>query len=128
MGEDFTTLKDFITPKEVRKAVWISYDLGIEGDYMGMYKYLDSNSAIECGDSLAFFYKNIPNNKNILEFMKNDIKTKVKLKKDDRIYLINLDPSSKKVLGNFIFGGRKRSPWEGFASAPENGESIDIIE
>lgn len=32
---------------EVR--VWLGYDLGVKGDYPGMYAFLDDHDAIECG-------------------------------------------------------------------------------
>jgi len=38
----------------MKKAVWISYDLGIKGDYQGLYSWLDDHDAIECGNSVAF--------------------------------------------------------------------------
>jgi hypothetical protein len=34
---------------------WLSYDLGIEGDYAPLYRWLDNVSAKDCGDSLATF-------------------------------------------------------------------------
>lgn len=36
----------------VTKTIWISYDLGVGGDYEGLYAWLDNNEATECGDSL----------------------------------------------------------------------------
>jgi hypothetical protein len=33
-----------------RAAVWISFDLGVRGDYEGMYAWLDTHNAKECGD------------------------------------------------------------------------------
>lgn len=36
---------------EVR--IWISYDLGADGDYAGMYTWLDRHNAVECGNSMA---------------------------------------------------------------------------
>jgi hypothetical protein len=34
-------------------TVWISYDLGVRGDYESIYSWLDAHGAKECGDSLA---------------------------------------------------------------------------
>ena len=39
----------------MEKAIWLSYDLGIQGDYESLYQWLDSQGAIERGDSVAFF-------------------------------------------------------------------------
>lgn len=35
------------------KRVWISYDLGVQADYDGLYQWLDEHKARECGDSVA---------------------------------------------------------------------------
>ena len=32
-------------------TIWISYDLGVRGDYEGLYAWLDSHGAKECGDT-----------------------------------------------------------------------------
>ena len=34
---------------------WISYDLGLRGNYDQLYAWLDQNNARECGDSVATF-------------------------------------------------------------------------
>ena len=74
-------------------------------------------SAKECGDSLAFIHR--PSNSTRLqdiEIIKKELKSKVKLKSTDRIYLICDDDTTGKASGRFIIGGRKRNPWEGYAS------------
>ena len=38
----------------MKRAIWISYDFGVRGDYEGIYTWLDDHGAIECGDSIAF--------------------------------------------------------------------------
>ena len=43
--------------KVIRKAIWLSFDLGVAGDYPGLYKWLDEHDAVECGDSVAFFFQ-----------------------------------------------------------------------
>jgi hypothetical protein len=108
------------------KAIWISFDLGIEGDYKGLYKWLDKNNALECGDNFAYFKKNLTSSDDIPRILKAEIKEDVSIKKGDRIYVIyrNID---KKVKGDFIFGGRKRSPWEGFSNI-QGINTTDILE
>ncbi len=99
----------------MKKAIWISYDLGIEGDYRGLYKWLDQNKAIECGDNFAFLQKQFPSKESdFLKILKDEIKEFASIKKNDRIYIIHRT-KDKKVSGDFIFGSRKRAPWEGFA-------------
>lgn len=94
-------------------AVWISYDLGVRGDYEGFYRWLDEHEAIECGDSLAFLrytYK-----RSLIESLKADLSDAIDLTKQTRIYLIYRD-NAKKMKGVFVFGGRKAPPWTGYAT------------
>lgn len=37
------------------QTIWLSYDLGLKGDYPGLYAFLDAQEARECGEGLAFF-------------------------------------------------------------------------
>lgn len=97
------------------KAIWISFDLGIEGDYKGLYKWLDKNNAVECGDNFAYIRKSIDSTIDLPKKIKDEIKEDVSIKKGDRIYIIYRNVE-KKVKGDFIFGSRKRSPWEGFSN------------
>lgn len=48
-------VKIFNDESNMTKAIWISYDLGIGGDYDGLYRWLANHKAVECGDGLAFF-------------------------------------------------------------------------
>lgn len=95
-----------------KKTFWISYDLGLKGDYQGLYTYLDGVKARECGDSIAFFQKDY--GERFLEALKKDIESNVTLSKTDRVYVIYLE--NNKAKGKFLFGGRKRAPWEGYAT------------
>lgn len=98
----------------IKKAFWLSYDLGIKGDYNGLYTFLDSVEAKECGDSITFFQKDYGND--FLDGLTTELKTHVKFSKTDRIYVIYVEDSTKKAKGTFLFGGRKRAPWEGYAT------------
>ncbi len=33
------------------RIIWLSYDLGIQGDYPSLYEWLDKHQAKECGDN-----------------------------------------------------------------------------
>ncbi|MDR3262337.1 MAG: hypothetical protein LBT78_10970 [Tannerella sp.] len=96
-----------------KKAFWISYDFGLKGDYSGLYTWLDSVGAKECGDNFAFFIKECDGD--LINTVKNDILKYVTPGKTDRIYLIYLDTDTQKMKGNFLFGRRKRAPWEGYS-------------
>mgnify|MGYP001436978332 CR=1 FL=1 len=98
----------------MKSLIWISYDLGLKGDYEGLYSWLDLHGAKECGDSVGFVSYEWKTNL-FLELQK-DIKKSVKITPKNRIYvIIPSDNSSKKYIGKFLFGNRKASPWEGSA-------------
>jgi hypothetical protein len=42
-------------------AIWLTCDLGIGGDFQGLYSWLDDKEAIECGNNNAYFKYSIPN-------------------------------------------------------------------
>lgn len=97
----------------IKKAFWLSYDLGIKGDYTGLYTFLDSVDAKECGDSIAFFQKDYGND--FLDILTKELGRYVKIAKTDRIYVVYIETSTSKTKGKFLFGARKRAPWEGYA-------------
>lgn len=35
----------------MKQLIWISYDLGVSGDYENLYAWLDDHGAKECGQS-----------------------------------------------------------------------------
>ena len=97
----------------MKNAVWLSFDLGVQADYEGMYAWLDEHQARECGDSLAFL--NYEYSGSLLESLTEDIRKSVQVTKRTRIYVIYREPDTKKMKGSFIFGGRKAAPWSGFS-------------
>lgn len=97
------------------EAIWISYDLGAIGDYEGLYAWLDSHGAKECGDSVAFL-RQYEYTGDLPESLRRDLGEAVRLVKHNRIYVAYQDASGK-LKGKFLFGRRKRAPWEGFAPA-----------
>jgi hypothetical protein len=99
----------------MKSAVWVSYDLGVQADYEGMYAWLDEHQAKECGDSLA--YLTYEYSGSLLEVLTADLEKSVQITKRTRVYVIHRDQDTKKPKGNFIFGGRKAPPWSGFAVA-----------
>ena len=104
----------------MKNAIWISYDLGVRGDYEGMYTWLDEHGAKECGDGLAFV--NYDYKKELIKDLKADLKAAVEMNKKTRVYTIHLDPATKKMKGTFLFGGRKAAPWAGFAGGVQQEE------
>src|SRR5689334_10828031 len=64
-------------------VLWMSYDLGVKGDYEGLYAWLDDHGAAECGNSVAFLRYEY--SADFLSELKEDIARHVNLDKRDRI-------------------------------------------
>jgi hypothetical protein len=92
-------------------GIWLSYDLGVRGDYEGLYSWLDDHEAKECGDSLA--YLSYKYEDDLLASLKDDIEKSVALTKNARVYVIFHKAPTKKYVGSFLFGNRRSAPWEG---------------
>jgi hypothetical protein len=106
--------------KASKKAVWLSFDLGVNGDYEGMYSWLATQDAKECGDSLAFFHFS-PTTDLVAE-IKKGIDKSVETSKKTRIYMIYLSDEGK-VKGTFLFGGRRQAPWTGYGFVAGEGQT-----
>lgn len=96
----------------MKKAVWLSFDLGVQGDYEGLYQWLDAREAIECGDSVAFL-KLESDGIDLPGEVKKSLQESIEVDAKTRIYIIYR--KDKSIKGSFIFGQRKASPWAGFA-------------
>jgi hypothetical protein len=93
------------------KTIWISYDLGVRGDYEGLYAWLDAHDAKECGDSVAVLkYQGALPDK-----LRADLKKAVAVDKRTRVYVIYRDQATNKNKGTFIFGGRRQAAWTGYS-------------
>jgi hypothetical protein len=111
----------------MKKSVWMSYDLGVQGDYDHMYAWLDNHKAVECGDSMAYFIYEVPNGTNDDEFitiLKEDMVKTIKFNPGNRIYVIRhiKDEKRDSYYGQFIIGKRKASPWEGYGDKTDHTE------
>lgn len=103
----------------MEKFIWLSYDLGIKGDYQGIYSWLDDHGAKECGDSVAalpFSYEG----GDFLEAVKADLEAEVSLDRHSRIYVVWME--ERRVKGRFLVGKRRRSPWAGYGTLQEEYE------
>ncbi len=96
----------------MKMAIWLSYDLGIDGDYMNLFHWLDSKEAKECVGNFSFFYYEYE--KNILDEIKRDLSAAMNLRLQDRIYIVRVE--NGKSIGSFIKGQRKVAPWLGYAA------------
>ena len=103
------------------EAIWLSYDLGIRGDYESLYAWLDQHDAKECGDSLAFFKYEYTHD--LKAELKLDLEKAIDTKtKKIRIYIIWTQDGKQK--GGFLFGGRKASPWCGHGSIETQDDEL----
>ena len=93
-------------------TIWISYDLGVSGDYEGMYEWLDDHSAPECGSSVAFVKQYEHDGDDLMQALRRDIQGSIEIDKRSRIYVIRRVDGREK--GSFLFGRRKRTPWDGY--------------
>ena len=105
----------------MKKGIWLSYDLGVEGDYKRLYAWLDDHEAIPCGSSMAYlkYEWDLDNDTECIERLKNDIESSVTIEPRNNIYIVRArnEHGEKKVIGSFLFGKRMASPWEGYGSS-----------
>ena len=116
VGEMGGKINDFLKHlTDMNKTIWLSYDLGVKGDYSSLYSWLDNHNAVECGDNVAVFKYDAPDEESLPDKLKNDLASNVTFGKSDRIYIIwkNKQGLNK---GRFIVGKRKASPWQGYGA------------
>lgn len=104
-----------------KKTYWMSYDLGVGGDYQHLYQWLDDHEAKPCGDSVAFFYfpyDSADPDKELLE----DIKNTVKLDPGNILYVVRKKEGEPNFYGSFLYGKRKSAPWVGYGTKPNEAE------
>jgi hypothetical protein len=110
----------------VEVHVVLSYDLGLKGDYNGLYIWLDQMEAIECGNNLAAFAIDVPqtNFETVYNIVKDQISAHIAISSTDRIYMLMKDSNDNQMKGKFLFGNRKRAPWEGYFQKQPNGADL----
>lgn len=117
-------------------TIYLTFDLTFNGDYTGMYKWLDSHHALECGDSACRINYSVKYDKletyadtqAVLDLIRKDLLSCVKFASKDRVYVASLFPdekNKKRLAGRFIVGVRKPNPWDGAAGMIEVDPKID---
>ena len=104
----------------MKSAIWLTYDLGVNGDYEGMYAWLDNPGAKECGGSVAYWQ--FIHDGDLPASLKSDIERVVALNKRSRIYVIY--KKDEKLSERYLIGRRKGAPWEGFSNKDEAEEDL----
>lgn len=93
--------------------IWISFDLGENGDYQGMYVWLDNHQAVECGNNFASLFVECTDRGTVEEDVMAELKQHVHLVPSDRIYVVYRREDNL-TRGAFMYGHRKSSsPWAG---------------
>jgi len=106
--------------RNMTKWVWISFDLGVSGDYEGMYAWLDDHGAKECGDSVALVQ--YEPHKDLVAELREEVNTNVRLTSRSRIYVIYRGDDTK-IKGTWLAGRRKQAPWTGYGSLEDEGST-----
>lgn len=105
-------------------AIWLTYDLGVGGDFQKLYSWLDDHEAIECGNNVAYIKYRYPDkittDSEFVTHLKKELEKRIEIKPTNRIYIIRKSLDKGSTSGIFVFGKRKASPWEGFGSNTEN--------
>lgn len=106
----------------IEKHIVLNYDLGLKGDYEGLYSFLDSHKAIEVGNCNAAFAMLFTEDDFdvIYKELQKMLASAIHIEKTDRIYMIATDKSCK-MRGAFLFGTRKRAIWEGYGVTKTEG-------
>ena len=102
----------------MQKSLWLSFDLGVKGDYESLYAWLDNHQATECGDDVAFVKYEVPEGSadEMLRRVTKDLKESIDFSKSDRIYVAYLGDDGT-LKGRFVVGKRKAAPWQGYGDA-----------
>ena len=105
----------------MKSLVWLSFDLGVSGDYENMYAWLDEKEAKECGDSVACFM--LGHDGDIAETIKTEIQDRITLNKRSRIYIVYRDEG--RFRGRFIIGRRKSASWDGYGIREKYSDDVE---
>jgi len=117
---------------------FLNYDLNFNGDYDGLYKWLDNHNAKNCGQNFCeFFYSTMSSEngslpvkivaQNTLKQLEDDLTKSVSLKRGDRIFLIGIMPDGTSF-GGFLTGDYGPKPWAGYGEKKQADSKISFFE
>lgn len=121
----------------MKKKIFLSYDLSIQGDYNNLYKWLDAHQAKECGDSvclLTYDFADVEKNdtdessSEMLRILKQDINDNVSFGNSDRVYMVGelFYKTREQMVGAWVIGSRKaNNPWDGFSNKEDEEPRVD---
>ena len=101
----------------MEKRVFLIYDLGFDGDYSRLYRWLDELGAKECvvgGATFLFdFQCDVEDRDEMMAELKRNIPINIEESPNARIYAIT--KAGDISFGRFLFGSRKVAPWYGMS-------------
>ena len=100
----------------MKKRYWLSYDLGVGGDYAHLYQWLDDRKAVPCGNNVAYFTYEYQPGGNPDTLLKEELEQKIALKPGNILYVIRQKGDEEKTVGTYIYGKRQAAPWTGYGS------------
>ena len=114
----------------MRRRIWLSYDLGLNGNYAGLYQFLDNIQAVEIGNSAAsFMYETrAQNDEELIDILKNELIEHIGNTKNARIYIIRAEKEDGNIIGvkgSFLLGKRKSNPWKGYGDVGDTEDEED---
>ena len=96
----------------MQRVLWMWFDLGVRGDYQGIYAWLDSHKAKECGDNFAYLSYEFKGD--LIGSLTADLRKAMEVTNRTRVYIVWSEQDDSRVMkGKFIFGRRKAAPWTG---------------
>lgn len=122
----------------MKQSVFLSYDLGFQGDYPRLYEWLDSHNAAECGDSFCRFdydfttvrqVESDEDTQAMVKEIRKDLIDSVNISNTDRVYLVSefFVKGQKRMAGIFLIGKRKQAnPWDGASKKEDYQQDIDV--
>ncbi len=115
-----------------KKAIWLSFDFGLKGNYSALFTFLDNHKATDCGNGLAYFVydnKDMLKSEALIEKLKNELKEAISPSSSDRIYVIwrDDDKLTSSVKGKFLFGNRKTPIWNGYSTKNQSNQEDEAI-
>src|SRR5713101_5321462 len=99
---------------------WLTMDFGARYNVKGLFEWLDSVNAQECGLFGATFLS-----EKLREEVAEELKVVAGAGGSMRLYLIGRKAPNGPVSGGFILGSRRSASWEGFAAQPQAPEEED---
>ncbi len=102
------------TSRAAKIPVWISYDLGKDGDFNNLYGWLKGYEAVECGNSTAMIYYTKGRGKTLVPSLRKEIEEAIELNANSRIYIIYRGPRNT-LKERWLFGNSNPSPvWSNY--------------